>query len=143
MKKTIYFLGKMAMSVLLFSSCSSPGSSENKSAAREFGITSVSDSYIGPVNEELADRGKTIFSTKCIACHQMDARTVGPPLRGVTTRRTFGWIMNFLENPEEWVKRDPEAKKLFEEYNKIPMVIPGGITEEERKAVIEYLRREG
>ena len=48
--------------------------------------------------------------------------------------------MNFMLNPDEMVEKDETAKALFEEYNKVPMVIPGGITEEEARAILEYFR---
>ncbi|MFN3404539.1 MAG: c-type cytochrome [Cytophagaceae bacterium] len=123
---------------LFLYSCDS--SADKGSTAIQAGAA-VSQAY-DEVNEELAAEGKTLFKNKCAACHQMDTRTLGPALRGVTERRSHNWLESMLQDPEGWVKKDAEAKKLFEEYNKIPMIIAGGTTADERKAIINYLRSE-
>ncbi len=92
------------------------------------------------VSEELVKRGESIFNQKCKACHLIDKKLVGPALKGLFSRRTEKWVFLMITKPDSMIKNDPEAKKLFEEY-KVPMIIPGGITDEETKAVIEYLKR--
>lgn len=54
-------------------------------------------------------------------------------------RRKEDWVLSMILNPDSMVKNDPIVKKLYEEY-KVPMVVPGGITQEEGKAVVEYLK---
>ncbi len=100
------------------------------------------EAYPEPINELKAERGKVLFSAKCAPCHQLDVKNIGPPLRGVNNRRSYAWMMNMIFHPDRWVQVDPEAKKLYEAYGKVAMVIPEGITEDQAKAVIEYLRME-
>ncbi|MCS6916073.1 MAG: cytochrome c [Chitinophagales bacterium] len=100
------------------------------------------DAYPLPINELRADRGKTLFQSKCTTCHDLDRKVIGPPLRGVTQRRTYNWMMNMILYPDRWVKTDSVAKALHKEYNYVQMIIPGGITEDQAMAVIAYLQRE-
>jgi mono/diheme cytochrome c family protein len=82
--------------------------------------------------------GEKLFASKtCSACHQMDARVVGPPLKGVTQRRSVAWLTQMIKDPTKFTKTDPEAKKLYEEY-KTPMpAMP--MTDAEISAIIAYL----
>lgn len=99
------------------------------------GITEV------PTDPVLVAEGKELFAAKtCTACHKMDQKIVGPPLRGVTERREASWLAQMIMHPDEMVKKDPEAKKLFEEYGS-PMT-DVGVTPEETKAIIAYLGSE-
>ncbi len=120
---------------------------EQAAASQEQAATSASDIGVGPVTHvelseevdmELARQGEEIFNQICVACHRMDQRLVGPPLRGVTERRRPEWIMNMILNPEEMIKKDPIAKQLFAEYM-TPMT-QQNLTEEQARAILEYFR---
>ena len=100
-------------------------------------ITSVS---LGDIDHELAEQGEEIFKTKCSACHKMDARYVGPALEDVLERRTPAYVMNMMLNPEEMLKRHPDARALLAEYM-TPMP-DQQLTEDDARAVLEYLREE-
>ncbi len=65
-------------------------------------------------------KGKKLFNAHCAACHRLDTKLLGPPLSGVEDRRDKEWIYQFVENSDEFMKTDAEAKALFDEY-KIPM----------------------
>jgi mono/diheme cytochrome c family protein len=102
---------------------------------------------IGPVkNVDLEDdlqevyvtRGESIFEAKCTACHKFEERYVGPPLKGVTERRTPEWIMNMILNPEEMGKNDPIANELLAEY--MTQMTNQNITEDEARYILEYFR---
>lgn len=89
-----------------------------------------------------AARGKELFASKtCAACHQMDARVVGPPLRGVVAKRGEDWVFKMIQNPDKMVKEDPAAKALFEEY-KTPMPSMK-LADDDVHAIIAYLKSEG
>jgi nitrite reductase (NO-forming) len=67
-------------------------------------------------------RGKQDFESKCFACHSMgQGRKLGPDLAGVTKHRSTQWLTRWLKDPEAMLKSDPDAKKLLQEYNNIPM----------------------
>lgn len=102
------------------------------------GIGPVKSIELEVLNPVLADTGAKIFSIKCVACHKMDARLVGPPLEGVTTRRSPEFIMNMILNPEEMVKRHPQVKEMLATYF-VPMTFQN-VTREDARAILEYLR---
>ncbi len=94
----------------------------------------------GVIDVPLADRGAEIFTLKCSACHKMDTRYVGPALGDVATRRSPAFVMNMILNPAEMIESHPEARQLLAEYY-TPMAFQD-VTEEDARALLEYLRRE-
>lgn len=102
---------------------------------------------IGPVKEEmklqavdlaLSEKGRQLFQSKCILCHKMDSRVVGPMLKDVTKRRRPEWIMNQILNPQEMMQKDPIAKELFSQY-KVPMILQD-VSRDDARAILEYFR---
>lgn len=102
------------------------------------GVGPITTVTLGEIDATMAETGKTLFDTKCAACHKMDARAVGPALGGVTTRRSPEWIMNMILDPEKMTKEDPIAKGLFEEY--MTSMANQSLTEEEARNILEYFR---
>ncbi|HCN37916.1 MAG TPA: cytochrome C, partial [Bacteroidetes bacterium] len=90
------------------------------------------------INISLSEKGKQIFDSKCLACHNFERRVVGPPLNGITQRRKPEWIMNMIINPEEMTHKDPQAKELLMQY--ITPMVSQNITEDEARAMLEYFR---
>ncbi|QEC51984.1 c-type cytochrome [Anseongella ginsenosidimutans] len=103
------------------------------------GVGPVKDYEVKPFNADLAAKGEMLFTSKCAVCHRLDTKLIGPPLQGVTERRTPEWIMNMALNPMEMQKSDPVAKALLDEY-KTPMT-DLGLTQEEAEAIYEYFRQ--
>ena len=106
------------------------------------GVGPVSHVAVNPtiVDEKLAAQGKTIFETKCSACHKLEERYVGPALAGVTARRSPEWIMNMILNPQEMTQKDPVAQEMFGEYL-IQMTFQN-VSNDEARQILEYLRSE-
>jgi len=103
---------------------------------------------IGPINsitfedaidQELAAAGEASFGAKCTACHAIDQRLIGPPMKGVYERRSPEWVMNMMLNPTEMLKSDPIAKALLVEYNNAIM-LDQNLSEDEARSLAEYLR---
>jgi cytochrome c len=132
---------------------SEPGSASGKAAPakdqkNEFGLTEYEMTYgigpikermfLGQINEALAKKGEAIFATKCSPCHKLDERYIGPAQRYATERRPPEYIMNMILNPDEMVKRHPEAKKLLAEYLS-PMTFQN-VTEADARMLLEYMR---
>lgn len=106
-----------------------------------YGIGPIRNLQLGDVEPELAEEGAEIFTTKCSACHKIDERYVGPPLRGVTERRTPEFVMNMILNPDSMIARHPIIKELLAQfYTPMP---DQQLTEEDARAVLEYLRAPG
>ncbi|HWA59696.1 MAG TPA: cytochrome c [Gemmatimonadales bacterium] len=90
------------------------------------------------VDHEKAEEGKKTFEGKCMACHKMTERYVGPALGGVVGRRTPAYVMNMILNPEEMYTKHPVARQLLAEHmTQMPNL---GLTQEEARDVVEYLR---
>jgi len=94
---------------------------------------------MGPVNPQMVKVGKGLFTSKCIACHDLDQKKVGPALRNVTKERKPEYIMNVMYNTAKMQKTDPVYKGLLAQYKNVPMPDPN-YTETQCRAVLEYLR---
>jgi cytochrome c len=103
------------------------------------GVGPIKELKLGPINPALAKKGQQIFEQRCSACHKLDQRYVGPPLRDVANRMEPAWIMNMILNPGGMLASDPAAKKLLGQYF-TPMSV-SGITEDQARSILEYLRQ--
>lgn len=93
---------------------------------------------VGPINHEMAEQGKTLFEAKCAACHKLTERYVGPPLGGVTTRRTPTYIMNMILDPTDMTELHPAAKELLGQYmTQMPNL---ALTQDQAREIVEYFR---
>lgn len=107
--------------------------------SQELGIGPVKKVELSPnIDAALSETGKSIFDNKCVACHKLDDKLVGPPLHGVTKKRKPEWIMNMILNPEQMTKENLEAKKLFGQY--LTQMTFQNVTEQDARAILEYLR---
>jgi len=111
----------------------------NNDPVYDIGIGTVSNVTLGEINEELALKGKELFKVNCSACHKIKKRYIGPPMLGVTERRTPEWIMNMIINPELMLKENDAAKKLFSEY--LAPMANQNISESDARAMLEYFRK--
>ena len=102
------------------------------------GVGPIAALTLGPQDDALAAKGAEVFELKCVACHKVNERLVGPPLAGVTTKRTPAFIMNMILNPEEMVKKHPEVRAMLAEFY-VPMTFQN-VTEDDARAILEYLR---
>ena len=139
------------MLVLFLVSCGGGDSEATKEAAApklspdgltqeqlKHGVGPISALTLGPQDDALAAKGAEVFELKCVACHKVNERLVGPPLAGVTTKRTPAFIMNMILNPEEMVKKHPEVRAMLAEFY-VPMTFQN-VTEDDARAILEYLR---
>jgi len=105
----------------------------------EHGIGPVKEPIeLGPLDAATAATGKGVFEAKCTACHKMDTLYIGPALGEVTARRSGAFIMNMILNPQEMVERHPVAKQMLAE--RMSFMANQGLTRDEARAVLEYLR---
>ncbi len=104
-------------------------------------IGPVTELELGAYDAALAATGEAAFGAKCTACHQLEAKVIGPALGGVLDRRSPVFVMNMILNPTQMLAEHPDAIALLEEYA-IPMV-PLGVEEAEARAIVEFLRGEG
>lgn len=152
MKRFIYAL-LILPAIFLLTGCSEDNASNDwPDSAKQKAPSGLSEfeevNGIGPVKAKLdipvefntvkATEGEKIFDQKCYACHRLDERLVGPPLRKVTEKRSNEFIVNMILNPDEMQKKHPEVKKLLAEYmTQMPFQ---DVTMEETLLILEYLR---
>lgn len=147
----------LALAALTFAACgkndpavsTTPPPASSAPAADASGLTPDQiENGIGPVKNvevgatieaALASQGETLFNSKCSACHKLDERYVGPPLRDVTKRRTPRYVMNQMLNPAEMAQRHPEGKKLLAEF--LTQMPDQQLTQDDARALLEYLRK--
>ena len=106
---------------------------------RGLGKYDESNVDVSKFDATMAAEGKKIAEVKCTSCHKpTEEKLVGPGWKGVTTRRTPHWIMNFISNPDPMISVDPELQKQLE----ICLVrMPNqGLNETEARQILEYMR---
>ncbi|HMU07544.1 MAG TPA: cytochrome c [Kaistella sp.] len=87
----------------------------------------------------MAAAGKKIADVKCTSCHKpTEEKLVGPGWKGVTTRQTPEWIMNFISNPDPMIDVDPELQKQLELC--LVRMPNQGLNDTEAREVLEYMR---
>jgi mono/diheme cytochrome c family protein len=120
-------------------SAAAPAESQLTPFEQENGIGPVKTVVeLGAPDHEKAEAGKKTFEGKCMACHKITERYVGPALGGVVGRRTPAYVMNMILNPEEMYTKHPVARQLLAEHmTQMPNL---GLTQDQAREVVEYLR---
>jgi Cytochrome c553 len=94
---------------------------------------------MGAINPKMVSTGKGLYTSKCVACHDLDQNKVGPALRNVTKQRSPEYIMNVIYNTTKMQKNDPTFKSLVAKFKNVPMTDPN-LTESQSRSLLEYLR---
>ncbi len=88
-------------------------------------------------------KGKSIFNSKCAACHKLNKPSVGPALAGVTERRTREWLQKWIRNNIEFrASGDADAIAIFEEFKGSLMTPFPGLSDEDIDNVLAYTAAE-
>lgn len=92
-----------------------------------------------------AQDGEALFKANCTSCHKIDAKMIGPALKGARAKwaeRTGGddALVSWVQNSQKYIKEsgDPYGKQLFEEYNQLVMT-PMALSSEEVLAIFEFV----
>jgi len=161
MKYLISFILAAAISCLSIQCGSKPGTAtENKTSAKDsqriviksdtvFIMAGINSKGIGrfqdiklthPLDEKMVERGRSIYQSKCFACHKLTKELlVGPGWTGVTDRRKPEWIMNWITNTKVMLDRDLAAQAdmavcLIRMPNQ-------DLTDDQARDVLEFMRR--
>jgi cytochrome c551/c552 len=135
---------------LFFIACGNSSSANSEPASTTFASTGADGkSGIGkftkvelntPLDEAMVANGEKIFTSKCLQCHKLtDEKLVGPGWKGVTSRFTPEWIMNFTTNTEYMLNNDVKAKALLATW--LVKMPPPNLADEEARAVLEFMRK--
>ena len=114
--------------------------------AREKSTYVSPDKGIGPIKEikldaidsTMAARGEELFGSKCVTCHLLDKKKLGPPMRNIVNERPPEFIMNMMLNTDEMEKKDDQVKKLINQY--MVYMTPQELTQKQARDLLEYLR---
>jgi len=88
-----------------------------------------------------ADAGKTIFSSQCAGCHNVNKVVTGPALAGIDERRPMDWIIKFVHSSQTVIKGgDPYAVALYDKFNKIPMPDHPDLTTGDIEGIVGYIK---
>jgi len=103
-----------------------------------FLIGSICTVTANPVPE-----GKTIFMSRCAACHNVNKKMTGPALAGVDARHEIDWIVKFVQSSQTVIKGgDQVAIALYEKFNKVTMPDHPDLTSDNIKSVVEFIKAE-
>jgi cytochrome c2 len=89
-----------------------------------------------------AEDGSAIFSSKCAACHTIGkGKSVGPDLKGVTTKEDHAWLVKWVSSPSAVIKSgDSHAAQLVKQY---PVQMPDlGLSSGDVDAVLGYIAQQ-
>lgn len=88
-------------------------------------------------------QGKSLFTSRCAACHAINKDLTGPALAGVDERRSIDWIVKFVQSSQSLVQAgDKDAVAVFTKFNKIPMPAHPDLTAEDIKGIVGYIKSE-
>ena len=86
-----------------------------------------------------AERGKGIFNANCAACHKLDKKLIGPPLEGVSEKRSREWLQSWIRDNNAFrASGDQDAIAIFEEYNKMPMIAYPQLSDQDIDDILAY-----
>ena len=149
MKKILIIAG----CVILIYACSGSGdskkeastadksSSENPSYDPNRGAGKFTNVEVSAtLDKPKAEAGQKVFDVKCSSCHKLtDEKLVGPGWKGVTSRHTPEWIMNFTTNPDEMLQKDAKAQAMLELC--LVRMPNQNLTDDEARNVFEFMRK--
>ncbi|MCW5830557.1 MAG: cytochrome c [Deltaproteobacteria bacterium] len=96
-----------------------------------------------PTDPESLRRGERLFKRHaCNGCHGF-GEYFGkcPDLKGVTSRRTPGWLREWLRDPEQMRQADSDARQLSEQYEAVMPFL--GLSENDISDLMGYLATDG
>jgi cytochrome c551/c552 len=134
----------IVMAFVQFSDQSTSGNNCNNAGtpqtiSKDKGIGPFQNLTMAPIDKNKVKAGMTIFNSKCILCHELDTKKVGPPLRNIVKDYTPEFILNMMANPLEMQKSDPIVKNLLKQFNNVPMP-DQKISQQDALNILDYLR---
>jgi len=108
-----------------------------------FIISSLAFLFIFSLNLSAQDvdvaNGEKIFKSTCAACHKLDKKLVGPPLKGITEKREQEWLIKWIKDSPGLIKSgDKLANEVFEEWNKLPMIANPHLSDQDILDILAY-----
>jgi len=83
--------------------------------------------------------GKALFNANCAACHKLDAKMTGPPLRNIIAKHDMPWLYKWINNSTAMIKSgDAAAVKIWEEYKPTVMTAFPQLSKPDIDNIIAY-----
>lgn len=85
-----------------------------------------------------------LFASKCSMCHDFKQDRIGPSLSGVYERwqKDDSRLQRFIKNSSKMIAEgDPYAVALYEKWNKANMPAFESLSDEEIKALCDYMKQ--
>ncbi|MBC7440171.1 MAG: c-type cytochrome [Flavobacterium sp.] len=83
--------------------------------------------------------GKALFNANCAACHKLDAKMTGPPLRNVIAKHDIQWLYKWIYNSSAMIKSgDAAAVKIWDEYKPTVMTAFPQLSKPDIDNIIAY-----
>ena len=87
--------------------------------------------------------GKTIFTSRCATCHNVNKTLVGPALAGIDERRSIDWIIKFVQSSQTLIKQgDEQAAAVFAKFNGIQMPNHPDLTADNIRDIVSFIKSE-
>jgi nitrite reductase (NO-forming)/hydroxylamine reductase len=97
------------------------------------------DTKVAAGNADDIAAGKTEFEKQCTACHSIgEGKRVGPDLKGIGQTRDREWLEKWLKDPVGMSQNDEIGKKIFAEWNNVPMPKPN-LDDKQAGQVLDYI----
>ena len=85
-------------------------------------IIAAGDAAAQADSTELLRRGQRVYEKKvCARCHGIDGSGSGPPLGGITQRRSREWLYGWLKDSFRMAREDSTARELVASFNNYVM----------------------
>ncbi len=86
-----------------------------------------------------AVNGKKLFNANCAACHKLDKKLIGPPLKGINDKRSNEWLQAWIkDNNALRAGGDQDAIDIFNDYNGMPMMAYPQLSDQDINDILVY-----
>ena len=87
-----------------------------------------------------ANLGKKLFKVNCSSCHKINKKLIGPPLAGITEKRTNEWLIAWIrDNAALRASADEDAIAIYEQYNGSVMNAFPQFTDQDINNILAYI----
>ncbi len=86
--------------------------------------------------------GRKLFNANCTSCHAINRKLTGPPLAGITHRKSRKWIYNLVRNPAGFMAQDVYLQNLKRQYGGAMMTAFPALGTKGVDCILNYIEME-